>query len=214
MSLSRFLIYVRFVGKEKGTTPNVLSFTNINRFWCWEAAGQTQKIINHCVSRNWGATVQNVTQKLTVSVLDSRPNRMARAWTVWKSTSQNSTDTGKWPSCPERMSLNTNLTLAFFFFFLWDYILETFTGASHLLKAASIREVFRTNNPYLNINKDTSPCYKVPLNSISKNATLGFLGSAIEEHNRTLVVPSAASLICRNSPKEHSVGVLPPAHKK
>lgn len=32
MSLSRFLIYVRFVGKEKGTTPNVLSFTNINRF--------------------------------------------------------------------------------------------------------------------------------------------------------------------------------------
>lgn len=118
MSLSRFLIYVRFVGKEKGTTPNVLSFTNINRFWCWEAAGQTQKIINHCVSRNWGATVQNVTQKLTVSVLDSRPNRMARAWTVWKSTSQNSTDTGKWPSCPERMSLNTNLTLAFFFFFL------------------------------------------------------------------------------------------------
>lgn len=36
----------------------------------------------------------------------------------------------------------------------------------------------------------------------------------MEEHNRSLVMPSAALLICSESPKEHSVGVLPPAHTK
>lgn len=77
-----------------------------------------------------------------------------------------------------------------------------------------LNKLFKINNPRLNISKGAPPRYQVPLNSISKNAALGFLGSAVAEHNRSLVVPSAALLICSNSPKEHSVGVLPPAHKK
>lgn len=66
-----------------------------------------------------------------------------------------------------------------------------------------------------NMENIESTCDWVPLNPISKNVTLGvFLGSAMEEHNRTFVMLSAVLLICSDTPKDCSVGVLPPAHKK